>query len=117
MRTGLFNVNVLARLASHDGCRGVPMVGRGDDDGINIFLFHQPADITQPLRVFAGAFADIRNRAVNYLAVHIADISNLDIWNSAEILREVKAPAVRAHHTDDDLFIRRPLKKTGGFTQ
>ena len=34
MATGLFDIDVLARIEGHDRHGGVPVVGRSDDDGI-----------------------------------------------------------------------------------
>ena len=41
----LLDVDVLARLAGPDGGQGVPMVGRGDDDGVDVLVVEQLADV------------------------------------------------------------------------
>ncbi len=46
--TGLFYIDVLASLQSVDGHWGVPVIGRGDGDGVDVFLFENLAE------VFAG---------------------------------------------------------------
>ena len=42
---GLFHVDVLARLHRPDGHEGVPVVGRGDRDGIDVLAVQKAADI------------------------------------------------------------------------
>src|ERR1700757_3135693 len=45
VRTGLFYIDVFAGLASPDGHERVPMIGSGDGDGVDVFVFEELADI------------------------------------------------------------------------
>ena len=42
---GLFHVDILARLHGPDGHQGVPVVGRGDRDGVDVLAVEQAADV------------------------------------------------------------------------
>ena len=48
-RERLLGIDVLARIAGHDRLEGVPVVGRGDDHGIDVLLVEDPAEILVPL--------------------------------------------------------------------
>ena len=45
VRQRLLAVNVLARLRGLDGTEGVPVVGRGDDDGIDVLAAEELAEV------------------------------------------------------------------------
>ena len=45
MRAGLFDVDVFAGLAGPDAHERVPMIGSGDGDGIDVFVFEQLANV------------------------------------------------------------------------
>ena len=48
-RKGLLDVDVLARVAGHDGLDGMPVVGRGDDHRVDVLLVEDAAEILVPL--------------------------------------------------------------------
>ena len=50
---GLFAVNVLARLAAPDGLQRVPVIGRGNGDRVNGFVFQKLAQVDE-----GGGFLD-----------------------------------------------------------
>jgi hypothetical protein len=61
MAAGFFYINMFAGLASQYGCRCVPVVGRGNHQGIKVFLFQQLAYIGYPGWRFTGYFINIGN--------------------------------------------------------
>jgi hypothetical protein len=73
---GFLDINVLAGLQSGKRHRGMPMVGRGNGDGVDLFQFENLA------KVFFrhGRFAHFPLHALGKLlenpAVHIADMGN-----------------------------------------
>jgi len=52
-RHGLFAIDVLARGASHDGEQGVPMVRRGNDDSLDIFVLVHLSEVGVALGIGA----------------------------------------------------------------
>jgi len=117
MAAGFFNIHMLARLAGHNGCRGMPMIRRGDNNGVNVLLFQQLADIGYPFRFFSCALINIGDGACHYIGVDIADIPDFYIWYFCKVLGEIKPPAMCAHHADHHLIIWRPFEKTRSLTQ
>src|SRR5579862_542054 len=75
MRTGFFDIHVFACLARPDGNQGMPMVGRGDGNGVDGFVFEQLANIGECLGIaahFSAAF-------IHNFLVHVAEGGNLGV--------------------------------------
>ena len=53
---GLFHVDILARLHRPDGHHGMPVVGRGDRDSVDILAVEQTADVLHIGRWVEGVF-------------------------------------------------------------
>ncbi len=66
MGAGFFAIDILARLAGPDSDQRVPVVGRGDGDGVDGFVFEQLADVGEAGgALLAGAF--------DFLEAHVED--------------------------------------------
>ena len=66
MGTRLLAVHVLARLAGPNADERVPVVGRGDGDGVDGFVFEQLADVGEAGgALLAGAF--------DFVQAHVED--------------------------------------------
>lgn len=68
VRAGLFDVHIFARLARPDGDERVPVIWRGDRDGVYGFIFEQLAHIHKSLRV----------------AVHLSAPFVQDFWSMSQ---------------------------------
>src|SRR6266852_3363778 len=64
MDHGLFAIHVLARLHSLDGCLFVPMVGRADNDGVDILTCQDLSVVTGSKDVIAPEFLAVLEPAV-----------------------------------------------------
>jgi hypothetical protein len=64
----LLDVDVLAGGARQHGVQGMPVVGSGDDHGLDVRVFEQPAEI----RVAFGVGAALRLGVFDAWAIHVA---------------------------------------------
>ena len=85
VRDGLLDVDVLAGLAGPDGVEGVPVVGRGDGDGVDVLVLQQLADvdIRGHLDVLGSKILD---RAVQH---GLVDVAQGDDPHSGECLEHL----------------------------
>ena len=83
VRAGLFDVHVLAGLAGPDGHQGVPVIGRGDGDGVDGFVFQQLADVLVGLRLGLAELVDLRQALGDVRIVDIADRRDLHVGQLA----------------------------------
>ncbi|MPN25925.1 hypothetical protein SDC9_173346 [bioreactor metagenome] len=105
MAARLFDVDMLPCGASHDRCRGVPMLRHGNTDGINVWIVQNPAEVPDAFR-FAGLFFRHRCHALFHRpAIDIANGHNLSLWNP-EITGNVRhAAPVAAYNGHTHTFI------------
>jgi len=62
VRTGFLDVNVFAGLDRPDGLERVPMIGRGDGDGIDVFVFEELAKSTKDFGLGMPSFSTSARR-------------------------------------------------------
>src|ERR1700732_990426 len=82
MRARLFDVYVFPGLAGPDGHERVPMIGRGDGDGVNIFVFEQLANIDVGFWLWQAQLLDVAEALVQHVFVHIAQSGKLRSWDA-----------------------------------
>src|SRR5215475_1021285 len=106
MRTGLFDINVLARLASPDAHQRVPVIRRCDRDGVNRLVFEQLPNVHVLYRLLARALFNLAAALLAHGVVHIADGGDLDVSHLG-ICADVRlALPVTADHGDTDHAVR-----------
>jgi hypothetical protein len=93
---GLFEVDVLTGFEGHDGHRGVPVVGGGDDDGVHVPVVEEAAEILVAARAHFGYFVDAFLGFLYRSDVHIADAEHEAVFGTGEYLGQLVAPAVSA---------------------
>ena len=74
---GFFNVDVLSGLKSEDGHRRMPVIGRGDRDGVNILALENLAKILLRSRVIAHCLAGLGSELGQDVAFDIADTGDV----------------------------------------
>src|SRR5580704_16409732 len=89
---------MLARLQSGDGHRRMPMVGRGNSDGVNVFLFECPAKVFLRDGSLAHFLSCALCELFENIAVHIADMR--DAGSAAVRLEGCKVGVGAAIKTD-----------------
>src|SRR5262252_3375182 len=79
MRAGLFDINVLARLASPDAHQRVPVIRRGDRDGVNRLVFEQLANVHILFGPLARVLFNLAASLLEHGVVHVADGGDLNV--------------------------------------
>ena len=92
---GLFDVHVLAGLKRENRRRRVPVIGRGDDYGVDCLVVQQAAHVGDGSR---GVNAGLLGGVGKPLRVRVADIIG--------VVEESATPAAAADQRHDDLVIR-----------
>ena len=102
---GFLDVDVFAGLASPDGDEGVPVVGRGDGDSVDVFVFQELADVGVG-RDFVGiVFFQLGDSAADDVVVNVAESGDADAGNAAEAADVGASASVDADDGDSDVFI------------
>jgi hypothetical protein len=95
--SGLFHIHVLARLAGPDGSQGMPVVGSGHGNGVDLPVLEQAAHVGVDLGFVALHFFDLSDSALLRGLVDIADGRNAAVRLPAE---KGNVRAAAAAHTD-----------------
>ena len=96
----LLDVDVLARLAGPDRGQGMPMVGRGDDHGVDVLVVEQFADVAVDGDLDAAVFEQL-GFPVDVGAVHVAEGDNPRSRNILEGVDELVSPPADAANRGD----------------
>src|SRR5262249_27382529 len=98
------DVDILARLAGPNGHQGVPVVGRGDGDGVEGFILQCLADVLDHLRVLAARASDLLESPTIGACVGVDEVGDLHAFHArARPLFDVFAtPAVQTGDADVD---------------
>ena len=94
VRARFLDVHVLAGLAGPDGHQGVPVVGRGDRDRVNRFVFEQFPKVGVNLRLLPFGFLDEGGALFQILLVDVANGRNLHVGQPAVARDVVPAAAM-----------------------
>ena len=113
---GLFNVSVFAGLHGPNGGQGVPVIGGGDGDRVDVLVLEDATHIGFELGAFAGPLKDGRGGGFGAAAVDIDNSGDFDVGNGENFTDMRGAP--RADTYDDgeaDAIIRAgPGLRSGG---
>lgn len=110
----LFEINVLAGFGGEGGHGRVPMIGSGDEQGINLLVFQYAAEVLFGHgRVTLGLGGDVHGFR-QIADVHVDDVFDFDAWHGGEFLDQIQAAAMNAGDADDDP-VSRGFRCTGGF--
>ena len=119
MRHGFLAINILARPGRRDGHERMPMIRRGNDDGINILPRQQIAEILvgvaafirAPVGVFGvGGFHRLF-RQIQPGAVHIAYRQHADVLAREAGMHQAVTLLADADEAERDLFARGAVRR------
>ncbi len=102
---GFLDVDVFAGLASPDGDEGVPVVGRGNGDGVDAFVFQELADVGVGGDFGGVVFFQLVDSAADDVVVNVAESGDADAGNAAEAFDVGASASVDADNGDSDVFI------------
>ena len=105
VRDRFLDIDVLAGLACQDGAERVPMVGRGDNDGVHIIVVEHPAEILHKLRTLAADAFYRRAPILQQAAVTVGQVRQLDILAFGKPFGKSVAPSVDSHHPHDNPLV------------
>src|SRR4029077_17771050 len=77
MRAGFLHIDIFPGLAAPDGHQRVPMIRRGNRDGIDILVLEQSANVHVRLRLWKAQLLDLPDTLARYALIHIANRDNL----------------------------------------
>src|SRR5262249_19220547 len=96
---------VLAALAGPDGGQGVPVVRRGDGDGVDVAVIEDFAEVFFHLRRPLLAGVDGLQRVGDDVGIGVADGGDLDVLEGGEGADVVLAPAAHAEDGEAERFV------------
>ena len=96
MRAWLFDVDILARLAGPDGHQRVPVIRRGDRNGVDGFVFHDAARIGVDLGLGHSKTLHIRQPPAHDVFVDIAYCRHFYVFEARVLFNVRKALAANA---------------------
>ena len=102
VRQRFFHINVLSGLAGENGGNGVPVVRRGDDNGIDVFSLENVPEILVRFRPPAGPLRG----GCGVGSVYIATRRKLHTRDSAHEPGDMHAPRAAADQTGYDALVR-----------
>src|SRR6266851_9637079 len=101
MRERLFDVDILARFASHDHGDGVPMIRSRDDHRLDIFIVENGAKVLEAFGLAVGQFES----SVQIGNERISDGDGINLAGSQEILQVVLTHSAGADQTDANAIV------------
>lgn len=110
----LFNIHILAGLAGPNGNQRVPVIGGGNGDRVEVFVFECFAHIFHRGGTVAAPLFDIDRATIVQIAIGIDEIGDLHPFAPGEFANVRAAAAVDAGDADANHVIR-PADLPGGF--
>src|SRR5215472_1546740 len=92
MRAWLLHVNIFAGLAGPDRHQRMPVIGRGDGNGVNILILKKPSDVAVGFRPGQPHLFRVTDTLVQYAFVDIAHGSDFGPRSIGEALEMIVAP-------------------------
>src|ERR1019366_1649268 len=114
VRARLLDVDILAGAAGVDGHQGVPVIGRGDGDGVDRLVFEELAIVPVNRRFLLGDGLDAARRRVQHVLVDVAERHQLYIGLAGDLLDVVLAAAAQADGGYSNGVVRAAENGVGG---
>ena len=103
MAAGLLDVDVLTGVEGQDGGGRVPVVRRGDQDGVHPLVVEHLAQVFDGPGGLLRPVLDELGRGRQTVAVHVADVGDLDVVPRGQRAEVVRPHAAGADDAEDDL--------------
>ena len=104
----LLNVDMLAGLRSPDGHQGMPVVGRGDGDCVQVLVVQSLANISNRLRFVSSIilFCDVLESSRQHFLVRVDDVGHFNIRLIHPTLKVTPTSAIHATDANVQSIIR-----------
>src|SRR5229473_8709308 len=95
------------------------MIGRGDGDGVNIFVLKQLTNVDVGFWLWQSQLFDVPEALVQHALIHIAQSGNLCSWDTGKPMDVIFAATSHSanRHTDTIICARDPSVAGCGDTQ
>lgn len=104
--TRFFDVDILTGLAAPDGHEGVPVVGRHNGDGVEVFVLQRTTHILDAGRRVIRLAGDVFTAGRKQAAIGIDEVGDLHILHTAEPRQKAAAPTVNPRHGNAHAVVR-----------
>ncbi len=101
----LLHVDVLAGLRGPDRHERVPVIGRGDRDGVELGIFERFPDIDDSLAVLVALVMDVLEAPSQDGFVGVGHVSDLHAREATEAADVRSTPAVEPGHGDAEAIV------------
>src|SRR5260370_14298091 len=98
MGARLFDVHVLPGLARPDGHKRVPMIGRGDGNGVNVFVFEQLAHIHIGFWLWHSELLHVSDALVQDGFIHVAQSGSVRPGDTGKAMAVILAATSHSTH-------------------
>src|SRR6266852_343365 len=106
MRARLLHIDVFPGLTGPDGHQRVPMIGRSDGDGVDIFVLEQLTNIDVGFWLWQSHFFDVAEAMVRHAFIHIAESGKLSSWDTRKAADVIVAAPPHSANSHADTIIR-----------
>ena len=106
MADRLLDIDILAGHHGVDRRQCVPVIGRGNDDRVDVFAVKHVTEIARGLGRVALRFLDAIGRSRGVPVIDVSDGDELDLRLGQERVEELNAAAAGADEPEADLLVR-----------
>ena len=100
----VFDIDMLARLAGQNRCRGMPEIRRGNGNRVDLGIVEDPPEISHQLRGFLLLPFQRLGARGQAVLIDIAKVGDFAVGN-IEVPLDVPAATAQAHHSDPETLI------------
>ena len=111
MRTRLFDIHVLARLARPNRLKRVIVVGGSNGNSVDIFVFQKLAQIRKAGGTFLASLFVLAQSLIQDILVDIAESNDFDVVQLAVALDVIDAPTPDADTGDPHLIVQTEVRR------
>src|SRR5580704_9429890 len=105
VRAGFFDVDVLAGLAGPDSHERVPVIGSGNGDGVDVFVFEELANVDVGFRLGQAHLFDFGDALTGDVFVNVADGNDFRSRDARETANVIVAAAAHSANGHADAIV------------
>src|SRR5450755_3354532 len=102
---GLFDVDVFSSLAAPNADERMPVIGSGDGDGVNLFVFEKFANVPISFGSGRAKFFDFGDALGGNIFVDVTERGDFHVGDMLESLDMIAAAAAQSANGDADAII------------
>src|ERR1700733_12510286 len=106
VRARFFDVDIFAGLQRPDADQRMPMIRRGNRDGVDLFVFEKFANVGVRLRFRTTEFFDVGEALIENVFIDVAERGDFDVAHFIEAVNVIDTAAARAADGDAHAIVR-----------